>query len=75
MEEGYTQLGTVLIDQRPTDSEEDGVIVVGRFKGEALRRRSAQLRRWPAKAVPDPRGGAAPGILLAAAVDRDIDIR
>src|SRR5215216_2719655 len=24
--------------------------------------RSAQLRRWPAKPVPDPRGGAAPGI-------------
>jgi hypothetical protein len=28
MEEGYTQLGTVLIDQRLADSEEDGVIVV-----------------------------------------------
>jgi hypothetical protein len=26
-----------------------------------LRRRPAQLRRWPAKPVPDPRGGAAPG--------------
>ena len=34
MEEGYTQLGTVLTDQRPEDSEEDGVIVVGRFKGD-----------------------------------------
>src|SRR5512133_661612 len=34
MEEGYTQLGTVLIDQRLADSEEDGVIVVGRFKGD-----------------------------------------
>src|SRR5215211_1287408 len=33
MEEGYTQLGTVLTDQRPEDSEGDGVIVVGRFKG------------------------------------------
>jgi hypothetical protein len=33
MEEGYTQLGTVLTDQRPQDSEGDGVIVVGRFKG------------------------------------------
>jgi hypothetical protein len=32
MEEGYTQLGTVLIDQRPEDSEEDGVVVVGRFR-------------------------------------------
>jgi hypothetical protein len=33
MEKGYTQLGTVLIDQRPSDSEDDGVIVVSRFKG------------------------------------------
>jgi len=29
MEEGYMQLGTVLTDQRPEDSEGDGVIVVG----------------------------------------------
>ena len=34
MEEGYTQLGSVLIDQRPEDTEEEGVIVVGRFKGD-----------------------------------------
>ena len=34
MEDGYTQLGTVLTDQRPKDSEGDGVIVVGRFKGD-----------------------------------------
>jgi hypothetical protein len=34
MQEGYTQLGTVLTDQRPEDSEGDGVIVVGRFKGD-----------------------------------------
>ena len=61
MEDGYTQLGTVLTDRRPEDSEGDGVIVVGRFKGH-LRPRSAQLRSWPAKPVPDPRGGAAPGI-------------
>jgi hypothetical protein len=33
MEEGYTQLGTVLTDQRPGDTVGDGVIVVGRFKG------------------------------------------
>jgi hypothetical protein len=36
MEEGYTQLGTVLTDQRPEDREADGVIVVGRFKGGPL---------------------------------------
>jgi hypothetical protein len=35
MEEGYTQLGTVLTDQRPENSEGDGVIVVGRFKGDS----------------------------------------
>jgi hypothetical protein len=34
MEEGHTQLGTVLTDQRPQDSEGDGVIVIGRFKGD-----------------------------------------
>jgi hypothetical protein len=34
MEEGYTQLGTVLTDRRPEDGEGDGVIVVGRFKGD-----------------------------------------
>jgi hypothetical protein len=34
MEEGYTELGTVLTDERPEDSEGDGVIVVGRFKGD-----------------------------------------
>jgi hypothetical protein len=34
MEEGYTQLGTVLTDRRPEDSEGDSVIVVGRFKGD-----------------------------------------
>jgi hypothetical protein len=32
MEEGYTQLGTVLIDQRPEAGEGDGVIVVGRSR-------------------------------------------
>jgi hypothetical protein len=33
VEEGYTQLGTVLTDGVSEDSEGDGVIVVGRFKG------------------------------------------
>ena len=33
-EAGYTQLGTVLTGQRPEPSEEAGVIVVGRFKGD-----------------------------------------
>jgi hypothetical protein len=35
MEEGYTQLGTVLIDQRLADSEEDGVIVVAASRATA----------------------------------------
>ena len=62
MEEGYTQLGTVLTDRRLRGQR-------GRWRHRRrplqrrpLRRRSAQLRRWPAKPVPDPRGGAAPGI-------------
>jgi hypothetical protein len=34
MEDGYTQLGTVLTDRRPKESEGDSVIVVGRLKGD-----------------------------------------
>jgi hypothetical protein len=32
MEDGYTQLGTVLTDRRPKDSEGESVIVVGRLR-------------------------------------------
>jgi hypothetical protein len=61
MDEGYTQLGTVLIDQRPQDSEGDGVIVVGRFKGDPYD--GVQLSYDAGQRnLPDPRGGAAPGI-------------
>src|SRR5215203_4315273 len=61
MEEGYTQLGTVLTDQRPENSDGDGVIVVGRFKGDSYDGVQLSYDAWPPKAVPDPRGGAAPG--------------
>ena len=47
MEDGYTQLGTVLIDQRPEDSEGDGVIAVGRFKGIPARGGSRKGYRHP----------------------------
>jgi hypothetical protein len=75
MEEGYTQLGTVLIDQRPEDSEGDGVIVVGRLKGESYDgvqrsydagRRNLYLTTEAALRL---------AILLAAAVEREIEIR
>jgi ABC-type cobalamin/Fe3+-siderophores transport system ATPase subunit len=75
MEEGYTQLGTVLTDQRPEDSEADGVIVVGRFKGDPYDgvqlsydagRRNLYLTSEAALRL---------AILLAAAAERDIDIR
>jgi hypothetical protein len=34
MEQGYSQLGGVLTDQRPPASAGAGVIVVGRFNGD-----------------------------------------
>jgi hypothetical protein len=75
LEEGYTQLGTVLTDQHPQDSEADGVIVAGRFKGDPYDgvqlsydtgRRNLYLTPEPARRL---------AILLAAAAERDIDIR
>jgi hypothetical protein len=69
MEEGYTQLGTVLTDQRPQDSEGDGVIVVGRFKGDPYD--GVQLSYL----YLTPEGALRLAFLLAAAVERDIDIR
>jgi hypothetical protein len=83
MEQGYTQLGTVLTDQRPQDSEGDGVIVVGRFKGDPYDR----FKGDPYDGVQlsydagrrnlylTPEGALRLAFLLAAAVERDIDIR
>jgi hypothetical protein len=76
MEVGYTQLGTVLIDQRPEDSEEDGVIVVGRFKGDPYD--GVQLSYDDAgrrNLYLTPEGALRLAFLLAAAVERAIEIR
>ena len=75
MEEGYTQLGTVLTDQRPEDSEEDGVIVVGRFKGDPYDGVQLSYDAGRRNLYLTPEGALRLAFLLAAAVERDIDIR
>ena len=75
MEEGYTQLGTVLIDQRLADSEEDGVIVVGRFKGDRYDGVQLSYDAGRRSLYLTPEGALRLALLLAAAVETDIDIR
>ena len=75
MEEGYTELGTVLTDQRPEDSEGDGVIVVGRFKGEPYDGVQLSYDAGRRNLYLTPEAALRLAFLLAAAVERDIDIR
>jgi hypothetical protein len=75
MEEGYTQLGTVLIDQRPADGEEDGVIVVGRIKGDPYDGVRLSYDGGRRKLYLTLEGALRLAFLLAAAVEKDIDIR
>jgi hypothetical protein len=75
MEEGYTQLGTVLTDQRPKDSEGDGVIVVGRFKGDPYDGVQLSYDAGRRNLYLTPEGALRLAFLLAAAVERAIDIR
>jgi hypothetical protein len=75
MEEGYTQLGTVLTDQRPKDSERDGVILVGRFKGDPYDGVQLNYDAGRRNLYLTPEAALRLAILLAAAVERDIDIR
>jgi hypothetical protein len=75
MEEGYTQLGTVLTDQRPEDSEGDGVIVVGRFKGDPYDGVQLSYDAGRRNLYLTPEAALRLAILLAAAAERDIDIR
>jgi hypothetical protein len=75
MAEGYTQLGTVLIDQRPADSEEDGVIVVGRFKGDPYNGVQLSYDAGRRKLYLTIEGALRLAFLLAGAAERDIDIR
>ena len=75
MDEGYTQLGSVLTDQRPEDSEGDGVIVVGRFKGDPYDGVQLSYDAGRRKLYLTAEGALRLAFLLAAAVERDIDIR
>jgi hypothetical protein len=75
MEDGYTQLGTVLTDQRPEDSEGDGVIVVGRFKGDPYDGVQLSYEAGRRNLYLTPEGALRLAFLLAAAVEKDIDIQ
>jgi hypothetical protein len=75
MEEGYTRLGTVLTDQRPEDSAGAGVIVVGRFKGDPYDGVQLSYGAGRRNLYLTPEGPLRLAFLLAAAVEREIDIR
>jgi len=75
MEERYTQLGTVLIDQRLADGEEEGVIVVGRFKGDPYDGVQLSYDAGRRNLYLTLEGALRLAFLLAAAVERDINIR
>ena len=77
MEEGYTQIGSVLTDQRPEDSESegDGVIVVGRFKGDPYDGVQLSYDAGRRNLYLTPEAALRLAILLAAAAEKDIGIR
>jgi len=75
MEEGYTQLGTVLTDQRPQDSEGAGVIIVGRFKGDRYDGVQLSYDAGRQKLYLTLEAALRLAFLLAAAVERELDIR
>jgi len=70
MEEGYTQLGTVLTDQRPENSDGDGVIVVGRFKGDSYDGVQLSYDAGRRNLYLTPEGALRLAFLLAAAVEK-----
>ena len=75
MEEGYAQLGTVLIDQRPEAGDGDGVIVVGRFKGDPYDGVQLSYEAGRRNLYLTAEGALRLAFLLAAAVEKDIDIQ
>ena len=75
MEQGYTQLGTVLIDQRPEASEEADVIVVGRFKGAPYDGVQLSYDGGRRRLYLTLEGALRLAFLLATAVEREVDIR
>ena len=75
MQEGYTRLGAVRTDQRPEDSEGDGVIVVGRFKGDPYDGVQLSYDAGRRNLYLTPEAALRLAVLLAAAAERDLDIR
>jgi hypothetical protein len=75
MQEGYTELGSVLTDERPEGSEGAGVIVVGRFKGDPYDGVQLSYDAGRRNLYLTPEAALRLAILLGAAVERDIDIR
>ena len=65
----------MLIDQRLADSVEDSVIVVGRFKGDRYDGVQLSYDAGRRKLYLTLEGALRLAFLLAAAVERDIDIR
>lgn len=75
MEEGYTELGTVLAGQRPGDSEGQGVIAIGRFKGDPYDGIQLSYDAGRQNLYLTPPAALRLAILLAAAAERDIKIQ
>ena len=65
----------MLINQRPEESEGEGVIVVGRFKGGPYDGVQLSYDAGRRNLYLTPEGALRLALLLAAAVERDIDIR
>jgi hypothetical protein len=65
----------VLTDQRPEDSEPDGVIIVGRFKGDPYDGVQLSYDAGRRNLYLTPKAALRLAIPLAAAAERDIDIQ
>ena len=76
MEDGYTQLGTVLTERRPEDSEGNSVHrKSSRFKGDPYDGVELSYDAGRRNLYLTLEGALRLAFLLAAAVERDIDIR
>ena len=65
----------MLTDQRPEDSEGDGVIVVGRFRGDPYDGVQLSYKAGRRNLYLTLEGALRLAFLLAGAVERDIEIR
>ena len=66
---------TLLTDRRPEDIEGDSLIVVGRFKGDPYDGVELSYDAGRRNLYLTPEGALRLAFLLAAAVEREIDIR